>query len=99
MPWGLLPYEHVLVANVNTGQRGETYTIPGQAGSGDIQLNGRDGPPRPRRGPGHHSGVRPDDARKRPRPTSPGSPILDGRNKITDQWEGERKGSWRRGAA
>jgi aspartate 1-decarboxylase len=37
---GLLPYEQVLVANCNTGQRGETYVLVGQRGDGQIQMNG-----------------------------------------------------------
>ena len=37
---GLLPYEAILVSNVATGQRAETYTLPGQPGSGQIELNG-----------------------------------------------------------
>lgn len=37
---GLFEYEKVLVANVNTGDRFETYVIKGARGSGDIQLNG-----------------------------------------------------------
>ncbi len=37
---GLHEYEKVLVANVNTGGRFETYAIKGVRGSGDIQLNG-----------------------------------------------------------
>jgi aspartate 1-decarboxylase len=37
---GLHPYEKVLVANVNTGDRFETYVIRGERGSGEIQLNG-----------------------------------------------------------
>lgn len=37
---GLYPYEKVLVANVNTGDRFETYVIRGERGSGEIQLNG-----------------------------------------------------------
>lgn len=37
---GLLPYEQVLVANCNTGLRGETYVIEGPRGSGVIQMNG-----------------------------------------------------------
>lgn len=36
----LRPYEKVLVVNVNTGDRFETYTIVGDRGSGTIQLNG-----------------------------------------------------------
>jgi len=37
---GLFSFEKVLVANVNTGDRFETYAIPGARGSGEIQLNG-----------------------------------------------------------
>ena len=36
----LRPFEKVLVANVATGDRFETYVIPGDAGSGSIELNG-----------------------------------------------------------
>ncbi len=37
---GLFEYEKVLVANVNTGDRFETYVIKGIRGSGEVQLNG-----------------------------------------------------------
>jgi len=37
---GLLPYEKVLVANLNTGARFETYVITGERGSRAIMLNG-----------------------------------------------------------
>jgi len=37
---GMLPYEQVLVSNINNGERFETYVIPGQEGSGVICLNG-----------------------------------------------------------
>jgi aspartate 1-decarboxylase len=37
---GLLPYEKVLVANITTGDRFETYVIPGEPNSGTIALNG-----------------------------------------------------------
>lgn len=37
---GLFPYEKVLVANMSTGDRFETYAIPGGRGSGAIELNG-----------------------------------------------------------
>ena len=37
---GLLPFEQVLVANCNTGQRGETYVLVGKRGDGQIQMNG-----------------------------------------------------------
>lgn len=36
----IIEYEKVLVANVNTGQRLETYVIAGTRGSGIICLNG-----------------------------------------------------------
>lgn len=36
----LLPNEKVMVANVNTGERLETYVIEAPAGSGLISLNG-----------------------------------------------------------
>jgi aspartate 1-decarboxylase len=36
----MLPYERVQVVNVNNGARLETYLIPGDAGSGVVQLNG-----------------------------------------------------------
>jgi len=37
---GLLPYEQILVSNVSTGLRAETYVLPGQAGTGQIEMNG-----------------------------------------------------------
>ena len=37
---GILPYEMVMVSNLNNGERFETYAIPGEAGSGKICLNG-----------------------------------------------------------
>jgi aspartate 1-decarboxylase len=37
---GFYPYEKVLVANMATGDRFETYVIEGRAGSGSIELNG-----------------------------------------------------------
>jgi aspartate 1-decarboxylase len=37
---GLLPYEKILVGNCSTGQRGETYVIRGEPGTGQIQMNG-----------------------------------------------------------
>lgn len=37
---GILPYEKVQVVNVNNGSRLETYTIPGEAGSRTVKLNG-----------------------------------------------------------
>ena len=37
---GILPYEKVAIVNVNNGARLETYTIPAEAGSGTLCLNG-----------------------------------------------------------
>jgi len=37
---GILPYEQVMVSNINNGERFETYVIPGPKGSGRICLNG-----------------------------------------------------------
>jgi aspartate 1-decarboxylase len=36
----ILPYEQVQVLNINNGARFSTYAIEGEAGSGDICLNG-----------------------------------------------------------
>ena len=36
----LIPFEKVMVANINNGERFETYVIEGEAGSGVIGLNG-----------------------------------------------------------
>jgi aspartate 1-decarboxylase len=36
----ILPYEMVYVLDVNNGVRLETYAIPGEAGSGEICVNG-----------------------------------------------------------
>ena len=36
----IAPYELVHVLDVDNGSRLETYTIPGPAGSGEIQING-----------------------------------------------------------
>jgi len=37
---GLIPYEKILVSNLNNGERFETYAIFGQARRGIIELNG-----------------------------------------------------------
>lgn len=37
---GLLPYEKILVGNLQNGERFETYAIYGPAGMGQIELNG-----------------------------------------------------------
>ena len=36
----ILPYESVLVADLNNGNRVETYAVPAKAGSGDIVVMG-----------------------------------------------------------
>jgi len=36
----MLPYERVQVVNVSNGARLETYLLPGERGSGVVQLNG-----------------------------------------------------------
>ena len=36
----LVEYEKIAVANINNGERFETYVIKGEPGSGDIILNG-----------------------------------------------------------
>ena len=37
---GILPGEKVQIVNINNGERFETYTIEGEAGSGTICING-----------------------------------------------------------
>ena len=37
---GMLPYEQVMISNLNNGERFETYVIPGARGSGQVCLNG-----------------------------------------------------------
>ena len=37
---GLIPYEAVLIANVSTGVRGETYVLKGERGKKQMELNG-----------------------------------------------------------
>ena len=37
---GMLPYEQVMVSNLNNGERLTTYIIPGKKGSGIVCLNG-----------------------------------------------------------
>src|SRR6058998_3727559 len=37
---GLVPHERILCSNLANGTRFETYVIPGERGSGQIQLNG-----------------------------------------------------------
>lgn len=37
---GMIPYEAVIVANVNNGSRLETYVVPGEPGSGRVVVLG-----------------------------------------------------------
>ena len=37
---GLLPHEKILVANLENGERFETYVIPGNPGARQIEING-----------------------------------------------------------
>jgi aspartate 1-decarboxylase len=37
---GILPYEQVMISNLNNGERFETYVIPGKNFGGEICLNG-----------------------------------------------------------
>ena len=37
---GILPYESVLVADLNNGSRLETYVVPAEAGSGKVVIMG-----------------------------------------------------------
>src|SRR5881396_2270994 len=37
---GILPYELVIISNVNNGERFTTYAMAGKRGSGEIVLNG-----------------------------------------------------------
>lgn len=37
---GILPYEQVMISNLNNGERFETYVIKGRRNSGEICLNG-----------------------------------------------------------
>ncbi len=56
---GILPYEKVLIANLNNGSRIESYAISGPAGSGVICLNGGSGQTRQGGGSGDHSDLCP----------------------------------------
>lgn len=37
---GILPHEQVQIVDVTNGARIETYAIPGEPGSGEVQING-----------------------------------------------------------
>ncbi len=84
---GLYPYEMVLVANCNTGARGETYVIEAERGSREIQLNGamaRLAQPGDRVIVLAYGMAEPAEVMDiRPRIV-----VLDAENKITDSWVG-----------
>ena len=84
---GLLPYEQVLVANSNNGQRGETYALVGPAGSGVMQLNGamaRLAQPGDRLIVMSFAEMSPAEAGHH----HPRIAVLDEKNKIVEQWTG-----------
>ena len=37
---GILPFEHVMISNLNNGERFNTYAMAGKRGSGEMVLNG-----------------------------------------------------------
>ena len=37
---GIIPYEQVMISNLNNGERFETYAIPGKSGKREFCLNG-----------------------------------------------------------
>jgi aspartate 1-decarboxylase len=84
---GLHPYEMVLVANCNTGARGETYVIEAARGSREIQLNGamaRLAQPGDRLIVLAYAFAEPAEVKEiRPRIV-----VLDAANKITEAWDG-----------
>ena len=51
---GMVPYEKILCGNMANGQRFETYIIPGEAGRGEIILNGATATLGSARSPHHH---------------------------------------------
>lgn len=84
---GLRPYEKVLVSNTSTGQRGETYVIPGTPGGGEIQLNGamaRLAQPSDRVIIMSFASFTPEEAEQH----HPKVAILDENNRIIEQFEG-----------
>lgn len=83
----LLPYEKVLIANLSTGQRGETYAIRTEAGSGRIQVNGamaRLATPGDRIIILAFAEMTPEEAATH----HPRIAVLDKQNRIVEQWEG-----------
>ena len=84
---GILPYEQVLIANSNNGQRGETYALVGPAGSGVMQLNGamaRLAQPGDRLIVMAFADLTPAEAGHH----KPQIAILDEKNQIVEQWAG-----------
>jgi aspartate 1-decarboxylase len=84
---GLIPYEQVLIGNCSTGQRGETYVLEGEAGSGSMQLNGamaRLAQPGDRIIVLAFAFADPQEART----IKPQVAILNERNEIVEQWAG-----------
>lgn len=84
---GLLPYEQVLIGNVNNGQRAETYVLEGRRGSGDMQLNGamaRLAQPGDRIIIMSFAFATADEAAAH----KPRIAVLDEKNRIIEQWEG-----------
>jgi aspartate 1-decarboxylase len=84
---GLLPYEKVLIGNCSNGQRGETYVIRGEAGTGQIQMNGamaRLATPGDRIIVLSFADLTPDEVATH----SPRIVVLDRENRIVEQWHG-----------
>lgn len=84
---GLVPYEQVLIGNCSTGQRGETYVIRGERGSGEIQMNGamaRLCTPGDRLIILAFADMSPAEAAAH----HPKIAVLDERNRIVEQWDG-----------
>jgi aspartate 1-decarboxylase len=87
---GLIPYEQVMVANGSNGARGETYVIEGPRGSGAIQMNGalaRLAHPGDRIIVMSFAFATPEEASAH----RPKVAILDEKNRIVEQFEGEVK--------
>jgi aspartate 1-decarboxylase len=84
---GLLPYEKVLIGNCSNGQRGETYVIRGESGTGQIQMNGamaRLATPGDRIIILAFAELTPEEVATH----HPRIAVLDRENRIVEQWEG-----------
>lgn len=81
---GIVPYEAILVSNIATGLRAETYALVGRPGAGQIELNGamaRIGSPGDRIIVMAFADLEPEEvAAHRPRVV-----ILDGRNRVAER--------------